>query len=521
MRHAPATRLAAVLAALLLARPALAQANADADSADGVALTVYSSADPASFDPQQFAAQQRMGRDPSFAWQVPGYGVVKEVRRIALPAGTGDVRITDVAAFIDPTTVSFADLDAPQATGVLEQVFQFDLVSPSKLLERYVDHEIDLRETRNDGSGPLEAFVRGKVLSANQGQVVLQLADGTLRFVSSSDPNLRLPALPDGLVTRPTLVWKVASEQAGTRRVRTTYQTGGLTWRADYNVVLAGDDTHADVSAWVTLMNMSGASYRDARLKLVAGDVQRVAPRMPPAPRAPARGAKLRDANEGFEEKSFFEYHLYTLPRRTDVLDASTQQLALFPTAQGVGVEKVLVYYGLPDAAHWVFSQPRTDRELGTLSNPKVDVYLRVANSRENRLGMPLPKGKLRVYKRDDADGTREFVGEDLIDHTARDEKVLVKLGQSFDVVGSRKQTDFRVDSGRHEIEERYEIELRNHKDTAAQVVVRETLYRWTNWEILESSDPYEKQDSRNIHMTVEVPANGSKTVTYRVRYTW
>ncbi len=516
-------RAALVAAACVSLVPSLARAqSAETSAAEEVALTVYSSADPTGFDPQQFAMQQRMGWNPWAAWQVPGYGVVKEVRRIALPAGTADVRITDVAEFIDPTTVSFADLDAPQATGVLEQVFQFDLVSPSKLLERYVDHEVDLVERRIDGSGEFETSVRGTVLSANQGQVVLRMQDGSLRFVGATDANLRLPSLPEGLVTRPTLAWKVVSDQAGTRRVRTTYQTGGLTWRADYNVVIAGDAKSADVGAWVTLLNMSGASYRNAALKLVAGDVQRIQSGggwdAGPTEEVQTLGAAVH----GFDEKSFFEYHLYTLPRKTDVLANSTQQLALFPTATGVGVRKVLVYFGLPDAAQWgVFGNAVTERDLGTQSNPKVDVYLEIPNREANRLGRPLPKGKLRVYQRDDADGTLEFVGEDLIDHTPRDETVRVKLGQSFDVVGERKQTDFRVNTGRKEMVETFSIELRNHKDEAVDVLVREVLYRWTNWEITQKSDAFEKQDSRTIHFPVSVPAHGTKQVTYTVRYTW
>jgi hypothetical protein len=225
---------------------------------------------------------------------------------------------------------------------------------------------------------------------------------------------------------------------------------------------------------------------------------------------------------EGFQEKSFFEYHLYTLPRRTDVLDNTTQQLTLFPTARGVKTEKVLVYYGLPDAAHWgFFPNPRTERELGSQSNPKVDVYVRFKNSKDNRMGMPLPKGKVRVYKQDDADGTLEFIGEDLIDHTPKDEKVLVKMGQAFDVVGERTQTDFKIDTARHWMDDSYKITLKNHKDAAVKVIVKENLYRWTNWEIAAKSDPFTKVDARTIHFEVDVPANGEMVVTYTAHYTW
>jgi hypothetical protein len=295
-----------------------------------------------------------------------------------------------------------------------------------------------------------------------------------------------------------------------------------MTWRADYNVVLAADDRSADVGAWVSLLNLCGATFRNARLKLVAGDVHRVQPQAP-RPEEPMFGAKTAEADGGFQEKAFFEYHLYTLPRRTDVLDQTTQQLTLFPTARGVATEKVLVYYGLPEAASWsFFPSPQMDREFGKAQgNPKVDVYVRFRNSKDNRMGMPLPKGKVRVYKMDDADGTLEFIGEDLIDHTPKDETVLVKLGQAFDVVGERTQTDFKIDTRRDWIEETFKIQLRNHKDAAVKVIVKENLYRWTNWAITAQSDPFTKADARTVHWEVEVPANGEKTVTYTVKYTW
>jgi hypothetical protein len=182
----------------------------------------------------------------------------------------------------------------------------------------------------------------------------------------------------------------------------------------------------------------------------------------------------------------------------------------------------VLVYYGLPDAARWSYQpQPMRDRNLGNQSNPKLDVYLRLVNSEASHMGMPLPRGKVRVYKADDADGTLEFVGEDLIDHTPKDEKVLVKMGQAFDVVGERRATDFKIDNKRDWMQESFEVVLRNHKDAPVRVTVRENLYRWTNWEITQKSDEFAKVDARTIHFDVEVPANGEKKVTYTVRYTW
>jgi hypothetical protein len=350
---------------------------------------------------------------------------------------------------------------------------------------------------------------------------VLQTNDG-LRFLGARDPGLRLPSLPDGLLTKPTLEWKVSAERAGARKVRTTYQTAGLTWRADYSLVLSQGDTKADLGAWVSLLNMSGASFPNARLKLVAGDVQRIQPQNGMRRGFSGAPAAAKAMSVGFEEKAFFEYHLYTLPRRTDVPTSSTQQLLLFPTARGVGVEKVLVYYGLPDAASWSFMpQPRTDRDVRPSSNPKVDVYVRWKNAKENQLGVPLPKGKVRVYEQDDADGTLEFVGEDLIDHTPKDETVMVKVGQAFDVVGDRTQTDFQVDTNRDVMTESFRIVVKNHKATPVRVLVKENLFRWVNWEITQASAAFTKDDARTIHWEVDVPPSGEQTIVYTVRYTW
>ena len=495
---------------------AIAQNSAPPDG--DVAVTVYSTADPASFDPQQFIAQQKMGGNPNFAWQVPGFGVVKETRKVKLTGGMNELRFTDVAQFIDPTTVSFTDLTKPDATAVLEQNFQFDLVSPEKLYDKYLDREISVVLTRGDQA----ETVTGKLLSATGGQLVLQTADG-VRVLSGQGQQVKLGELPGGLITRPTLVWKLNSTDAGERQIQTTYQTNGITWRSDYNLVVNANESRADLGAWVTLMNLCGAGFKDARLKLIAGDVQRIQPRQPYAqPMARGKMAMEMAAADGFQEKAFFEYHLYTLPRKTDILANTTQQITLFPTARDVKVEKLMVYYGLPEAANWFFTgSPSQDRNLGNQSNPKVDVYLRFKNDKESGVGMPLPKGKVRVYKKDDADGTLEFIGEDLIDHTPRNEKVLVKLGQAFDVVGERTQTNFTIDTNRRQMSDSYRIQIRNHKAEPVKVIIKENLFRWTQWEITEHSDKFEKIDARTIHFEVTVPPDGEKTVTYTVKYSW
>ncbi len=486
-----------------------------------VAVTIYSSADPAGFDPQRFISQQNMGYNPNYVWQVPGFGVVKETRSVTLDGGFNELRFTDVAQFIDPTTVSFTDIMNPAGTTVLEQNFEFDLVNPQKIYEAYIDRNIKLSTTTNNGDSH---SVLGKVLSVNQGQFIIETPQG-IEMLPINSGRITLPPLPaNDLVTKPTLVWKLHADTGGARDIRTTYQTSGITWRSDYNLVLNETDTQADLGAWVTLMNLSGAAYKDATLKLIAGDVQRIDPNVRNGGGFGGGGYRdlaMQSAKAGFEEKTFFEYHMYSLPRRTDILANTTQQITMFPTARNADVEKVMVYYGLPSARNWFFPSPQTDRNLGNQSNKKVDVYIRFQNEEDNNLGMPLPAGKVRVYKRDVADDTLEFIGEDLIDHTPRDEEVLIKIGSAFDVVGERTQTNFEINNSADWMRESIEIKLRNHKDEPVKVIVKENLYRWVNWNILEKSDDYEKIDSRTVHFVVEVPAHGEKTIHYTVRYTW
>ena len=225
-------------------------------------------------------------------------------------------------------------------------------------------------------------------------------------------------------------------------------------------------------------------------------------------------------ADAGFEEKAFFEYHLYTLGRPTTLPDNSTKQIELFPTARKVPCEKVMLYYGL-GSRYPIYGSPMTDRNFGIQSNPKVDIYLKFKNEKAIGMGMPLPSGRIRVSKLDPADETLEFIGEDTIDHTPKDEEVLIKMGSAFDVVGERKQTDFAVDTNRRTIDETIEIKVRNHKEEKVKVIVKENLYRWTNWQLTKKTHEFEKIDSRTIHFPIEVEKDGEVTIRYTVHYTW
>jgi hypothetical protein len=256
-------------------------------------------------------------------------------------------------------------------------------------------------------------------------------------------------------------------------------------------------------------------------LKLVAGDVHRAPP---PRPAPAALRADMMRAQEakvaGFEEKAFFEYHLYTLGRPTTLPDNSTKQIELFPAVHDVPCEKTLVYYGAVPA-YGFGPNPVTDRAYGVETNRKVDVYLGFRNARENNMGMPLPSGRVRVSKRDDADGTLEFIGEDTIDHTPANEKVLIRMGSAFDVVGERRQVNFTVDTSRKTMTEEIEVKLRNQKKEPVTVIVKENLYRWINWTITQKTQEYEKQDARTVHFPVRVAAGREATLRYTVQYSW
>jgi hypothetical protein len=493
-----------LIAALIVAFPACALAE--------TSLTVYSSARPGTLNPQSF-------RNGGEGQAVPGYALVRDDRTFNLKAGRNLLRVTDVPALIDPTTVSFASLTDPKSTRVVEQSFEFDLTSTAKLLSRFLDREISVDQVR----GASVEAVAG-TLVGTQGGLILKQPDGSIRVVEQH-AGIRLPSLPGGLISKPTLVWDIDTQNAGSHKARMAYQTGGMTWWTDYNLTYSEAPNQAcklDVGAWVTLVNQSGASYDDARLKLIAGDVQRAEPpqRYPAAPAAQALRMEMKAA-DGFAEKAFFEYHLYTLGRPTSLPDNSTKQIELFPLAPGVGCEKNLVYYGL-GTRYPVYGSPMLDRNFGVQSNKKVDVYLRFRNAKANGLGVPLPAGRLRVSKLDGADNSLEFIGEDLIDHTARDEMVQVKLGSAFDVVGERKQLDFRIDTTAKWIEEDIEVRVRNQKpDEIVTVIVKESLYRWTNWAITKRSQEFTKEDARTVHFPVRLAPKAEGVVRYTVRYTW
>ena len=455
---------------------------------------------------------------PASAMEVTVYtsnlGLIKEIRPFTLKNGVNSVGVVDVAAQIDPTSVHFKSLTAPDAVSVLEQDFRYDLISQEKILQRYLGHEIELQRYGRDGDK--KELIRGTLLSSSGGKV-MKVGD---KLVLNPQGEAILPELPEGLLTKPTLMWLLSSRKAGEHQGEISYLTAGISWSADYVLVVDKDDAKADLNAWVTVSNNSGATYKDAKLKLVAGDIHRAPQPQRMGRMYAAKSMAMESDGSGMTEKSFFEYHMYSLGRATTLAENSSKQVEM-ASAAGVPVRKLFTYDGVQgvqwrefgDAAYW-------DPGYGLGSGKKVAVHFEFDNKKTEGLGIPLPKGRVRVYKKDH-DGSLQLAGEDAIDHTPKDEKVRVKMGESFDLVGERKRVDYRSDLKGRRFEETFEIRLRNHKDADAAVTVVEHLYRWTNWKVVDASAKWTKKDAQTIEFPVTVKKDGEAVVTYAVKYSW
>ncbi len=430
------------------------------------------------------------------------FGLVREVRTIDVGRGRLDLEFGDVASSIQPETVHLKSLSRGAPLRVLEQNYQYDLLSPQKLLEKYVGKTVTVYRW-NDVTGADEA-AEAKVLAVNQG-TVLQIGD---EITFNYPGRIAFPEVPENLIARPTLVWTLDS-RADRQQVEVSYLTTNLNWKADYVMVIDEDDTQGDLTGWVTLTNQSGAAYPNAELKLVAGDVQRVGDgRHRNGMMQDAMAVAEAAAAPQFSEEAFFEYHLYTLGRPTDLRDNEQKQVTLLE-AHGFRVDKELIFYGAAYYYRGSYGQ--------VVSNQKVGVFLDFENSEQNELGMPLPKGVVRVYK-EDRSGAQQFIGEDRIDHTPRDEKIRIKMGEAFDVVGDRRQMNYEVISSCVS-ESSWKVELRNHKQEAARVTLYEPI--GGDWRILSSTHAATKVDAHTFTFEVDVPAGGQTTVEYTVRVRW
>jgi hypothetical protein len=457
-----------------------------------------------------------------------GFALVRDQRPIAVTSGVSEIDVENVAARIDPTSVLMRCLDAPNSIDILEQNYRYDVISPETLLDKAVGQPISILQTFPDGrqetmrgtlmnpATPVQ--IPGRNFAGSTGPVVV-LEDGTV--VLRPQGQITLDAMPPNVTPRPTLNWIINSAESADRRVELTYMTEGIGWEASYVALVGADEKTLDLAGWVTLDNQSGMTYTDAELTLMAGDVRRI---QQPQPQemyyARAAMADMALGAPQFEEQSFFDYHLYTMARPTTIRDREIKQLSLL-NAEEVPVEKRYIYdpRGTWFSSWWGPGRGNYDPGAGgdTITDAKINMKLRFENREENNLGMPLPKGKVRVHKMDNA-GRLQFVGEDEIDHTPRNETLSLYIGDAFDVVGEFKRTDYRRIDDRT-VRESFEVELRNRKEEAVTVTVIGRV--WSEWEVLAKSHEFEKKDARTIEFQIPVEPDSTTTLTYTVQTRW
>jgi hypothetical protein len=445
-----------------------------------------------------------------------GTALIRDQRTFTFDEGVNTIDFTDVAAAIDPTSVSFVSITDPDGTVVLEQNYIYDLVNSSALLERYLDETIAVTVPDGDST----QVITGQLLSGRNNEIIIRAESGEIVVVrAGSARDIRFPDLPEGLITRPTLRWLVQSAQSGEQTIELTYLTGGLNWTADYNLLLNTDNTALDLNGWVTLNNTSGTTYQDAQLKLVAGDVNRIQLQndemlfMMEADMA----MDTAGAPRGVEQREFFEYQLYEINRPVTIADNETKQVE-FVTGTGIPANMFFVY----DASQQFFGygNPVTDQFYGQTGVTDVGNYVEFSTDEEDGLGADLPAGRVRFYQ-EDTDGAALLIGENRIDHTPQGEQVQFYIGNAFDLVGERTQTDYRLVSDTV-LQESYEIRLRNRKDDeTVEIRVPERLNRWSNWEILNASTEFEQLNAHAIEFRVDVPPGEEVVITYTVQYSW
>jgi hypothetical protein len=486
--------------------------------------------------------------DPAITIYNQHFAVVREMVPLDLKAGVNEVRYAGATAHVEPDSVMLRDPAGKHPLQILEQNYRNDPVSESLLLSLFEGKTIDFEILRTKDNTQVRELVPGKIIRsgyvphtaafsrygeqyaqaqmayaspAGAGTPIVEV-DGKIRFGLPGLPIF--PSLGDDTVLKPTLNWVLDADQAGKFDAEVGYVSGGFTWQADYNLVAPEQGDMVDLLGWVTMDNQSGKTFEHAKIKLMAGDVNKVQPQ--DGERMYAFGGAIvnrASAAPPVSEKAFDEFHLYTLARNTTLHDRETKQVE-FVRAVSIVAPTIYIYDGAKIDANryrgWGYDNIRNDRDYGTETNPKVWVMRAFANSETNHLGMPLPKGKLRFYRRNN-DGQLEFTGEDTIDHTPRDERVRVFTGNAFDLAGERKRTNYKQDSADKWCDESFEIKLRNHKKEPVEIRVVEHLYRWTNWNITEKSNAFLKTDSQTIEFRVQAQPDEEKTLSYNVHYSW
>jgi len=468
--------------------------------------------------------------DPALTIYNQQFAVVRETIALDLKQGVSNIQFEGATGMLEPESVMLRDPTGRRVLQILEQNYRADPISVDALLRRYEGRTIQFQIR----SGDHVELVTGKIIRAGDPQQRLANGsfgmatqpvievDGKLQFNLPGTP--LFPALGDALL-KPVLDWTVETDRAGRLDAELAYVTGGFNWNADYNIV-QGDSDILNLIGWVTMENHSGKTFNQAQIKLMAGDVNKIQPRG-----GVGGGGGEFMASAGLsmngappvQEKTFDEYHLYTLQRPVTLHDKETKQVE-FVRAEGVKSAVIYIYDGakidMSRYRGWNYDNIRNDSSYGTQSNPKVWVMREFQNSDANHLGMPLPKGKIRFYRRD-TDGRLEFTGEDTIDHTPKDERIRVFTGSAFDLTGERKRTVFLNDMGRRSIDEGFEIKVRNHKKEPAEVRVVEHLYRGLTWDISSHSDAFTKTDAQTVEFRVTLNPDQEKTVTYNAHYAW
>jgi hypothetical protein len=452
-------------------------------------------------------AEPKKKLEPGVALTVynDNFGVVRESRQMLFEKGLNTVKFTDVASAIDPTTVNFRCLSSPGAVSILEQNYEYDLVNTNSLLKRYIDKNVTVVVK---GSGAdVGRELTGVLLAAIGGDLILKSKTEDIEIISRAGvEEITLKELPEDLVTKPTLVWLADAAEKGKQLCQVAYTTGQIKWNADYSALLSADEKKIDFTGWVTIDNKSGAGYRDATIKLIAGDVRRITE--PPPPRARMYMAEQAVDKVAFEEKAFMEYHLYTLGRKSTINNNQVKQIEFITPALGVPVKKLYIY---ERGQQYIYSRGE--------QSEKVQIKLEFENIKQNKLGIALPKGKVRVFKKDPADDSLEFVGEDQIDHTPRKEKLSLYIGNAFDIVPEHTLVDSK--RSRRKVVEEHKIELRNRKDQAVTVFVDEKFPAWVNWRIDGETHKYIKRDARTARFEVKVAADSTETLQYTTTQSW
>jgi len=495
-----------------------------------IAFALGSTPDARGQQEKESAAGERTGVELTIYNQ--NLSLVREERLMRLAKGMSRLALADIPSTIDATSVFFQSLTDPNGVRVLEQNYQYDLVHQAKLLEKYLGRDVEF--VRQDPETKREYSVKGKLLSTGYqtlptygGNIInYQYTGGMIaeingRIEINPEGRLVLPALPEGFIIKPQLQWLMATTREGEHRAEVSYLAGQLSWSSNYVALLSKDDAKIDLTGWVTLTNHSGTSFKNAGLKLVAGDINVVQQQFENDVQFKRSQAVADATAPQFTQTDLFEYKLYTLQRRTDLNQNETKQIELV-SAHSVPATKIFVYDGLADSWRgWYRNHSyRSQGSFGQQSNTKVGVYVTFKNDATSGMGMPLPKGKVRVYKQD-ADDKQQFVGEDTIDHTPKDEPVRLYLGNAFDLVGERAQKDFKSIAPGYIVEETIEIKVRNHKDETTTVQVYEHPWRWSQWEIVKSNTEWTKVDQTTLSFPVKIKKDSEAVITYTIRYSW